>query len=244
MKATSSAQTNWRVVWDLIRPYWSSDEKWKARGLLAAVIVLALGMVYLDVQFNAWNRDFYNALENKNFDAFKAQLWRFSYLAFIYIAVAIYRIYLTQALEIQWRTWLTRQYMNEWLANQAYYRIEQTRSTDNPDQRIAEDLRLLTNGSLSLSLGLLSSVVTLVSFIGILWSVRGPLTVMLGSREWIVPGYMVWFAIAYAGIGSTLVWWIGRALVKQEFHQQRFEADFRFGLIRIRENSESVALYR
>jgi putative ATP-binding cassette transporter len=244
MKSLSSEHTNWRAVWRLIKPYWSSEEKWKARGLLVTVISLALGMVYLNVQFNDWNRDFYNALENKNFDAFKNQLWRFSYLAFIYIAVAIYRIYLTQALEIRWRTWLTRQYMDEWLANQAYYRIEQTRSADNPDQRIAEDLRLLTNGSLSLSLGLLSSVVTLVSFIGILWSVSGPLALMVGGREWTIPGYMVWFAIAYAGIGSLLVWWIGRPLVEQEFYQQRFEADFRFGLIRIRENAESVALYR
>jgi putative ATP-binding cassette transporter len=235
---------DWRAVWRLIKPYWVSEEKWKARGLLAAVIALALGMVYLDVQFNAWNRDFYNALENKNFAVFKEQLWRFSYLAFIYIGVAIYRIYLTQALEIKWRAWMTRQYMDEWLANQAYYRIEQNRSADNPDQRIAEDLNLLTTGSLSLSLGLLSSVVTLVSFIGILWSVSGPISFMLGAQGITIPGYMVWFAIAYAGIGSALVWWIGQPLVEQNFNQQRFEADFRFGLIRIRENSEAVALYR
>ncbi|RJG07193.1 ABC transporter ATP-binding protein/permease [Noviherbaspirillum cavernae] len=239
-----SEPTNWRAMWRLIQPYWSSDEKWKARGLLAAVIALALGMVYLDVQFNTWNRDFYNALETKDFQVFKEQLWRFSWLAFIYIAVAIYRIYLTQALEINWRAWMTRQYMERWLENQAYYRIEQSRSADNPDQRIAEDLNLLTSGFLTLSLGLLSSVVTLVSFIGILWSVSGPLSFMLGAREWTIPGYMVWFAIAYAGIGSMLVWRIGLPLVRQNFLQQRYEADFRFGLIRIRENAEPVALYR
>jgi putative ATP-binding cassette transporter len=240
----SHERTDWRAVWRLIKPYWSSEEKWKARGLLAAVIALALGMVYLDVQFNTWNRDFYNALENKNFEVFKQQLWRFSYLAFIYIAVAIYRIYLTQALEIRWRGWMTRQYMDGWLANQAYYRIEQTRSADNPDQRIAEDLNLLTSGSLTLSLGMLSSIVTLVSFVGILWSVSGPISFMLGAHSLTIPGYMVWFAIAYAGVGSVLVWWIGKPLVLQNFNQQRFEADFRFGLIRIRENAEAVALYR
>jgi putative ATP-binding cassette transporter len=243
MTSTPQERTDWRAVWRLTKPYWSSEEKWRARGLLAAVIALALGMVYLNVLFNGWNRDFYNALENKDFTEFKAQLWRFSYLAFIYIAVAIYRIYLTQALEIQWRAWMTRQYMDEWLANQAYYRIEQTRSADNPDQRIAQDLDLLTRGTLTLSLGLLSSVVTLVSFIGILWSVSGPLSFMFGSRQWTISGYMVWFAIAYAGIGSLLVWWIGKSLVQQNFNQQRFEADFRFGLIRIRENAEPVALY-
>jgi putative ATP-binding cassette transporter len=244
MNAKSHEPIDWRAIWRLIKPYWSSEEKWRAWGLLAAVIALALGMVYLNVLFNLWNREFYNALENKDFSEFKQQLWRFSYLAFIYIAVAIYRIYLTQALQIQWRAWMTRQYMDDWLANQAYYRIEQTHSADNPDQRIAEDLHLLTGGTLTLSLGLLSSVVTLVSFIGILWAVSGPMTFMLGSREWTIPGYMVWFAVGYAGIGSLLVWWIGKSLVRLNFNQQRFEADFRFGLIRIRENAEPVALYR
>jgi putative ATP-binding cassette transporter len=236
--------TDWRAVWRLLKPYWASEEKWKARGLLATVVALALGMVYLNVLFNEWNRVFYNALENKDFITFKAQLWRFSYLAFIYIAVAIYKVYLTQALEIRWRGWMTRQYMDGWLSRQTYYRIEQTSSADNPDQRIAEDLKFLTNGSLTLSLGLLSSVVTLVSFIGILWSVSGPLSFVMNGRDWVIPGYMVWFAVAYAGIGSLLVAWIGKPLVQQNFQQQRFEADFRFGLIRIRENAESVALYR
>lgn len=237
-------RTDWRAVWRLIKPYWSSDEKWSARGLLTTVIVLALAMVYLDVLFNTWNRDFYNALENKDYPVFKEQLWRFSYLAFIYIAVAIYRVYLTQALEMRWRAWMTRQYLDEWLANQAYYRIEQTRAADNPDQRIAEDLNFLTSGTLSLALGLLSSVVTLVSFVGILWSVSGPLSFMLGAQEVTIPGYMVWFAIAYAGIGSAIVWRIGRQLVPQNFNQQRYEADFRFSLVRIREHAEAVALYR
>jgi putative ATP-binding cassette transporter len=244
MTTPTADRTDWRAIWRLLKPYWVSDDKWAGRGLLLTVVVLALGMVYLNVLFNDWNKEFYNALENKNFDAFKVQLWRFSYLAFIYIGVAIYKIYLTQALEIRWRVWMTRQYMGQWLANQAYYRIEQTRSADNPDQRIAEDLKILTIGSLTLSLGLLSSVVTLVSFVGILWSVSGPISFMLGTQGWVVHGYMVWFAIAYAGIGSTLVWWLGKPLVKQNFNQQRFEADFRFGLIRIRENAEAVALYR
>lgn len=237
-------RTDWRAVWRLLKPYWTSEDKWRAFALLLAVVTLALAMVYLNVLFNEWNRDFYNALETKNFVVFKAQLWRFSYLAFIFIGVAIYKIYLTQALEIRWRTWMTHQYMGTWLAHQTYYRVEQTQAADNPDQRIAEDLRLLTHGTLSLSLGLLSSVVTLVSFIGILWSVSGPLSFALGSQQWTIPGYMVWFAIAYAGIGSALVAWIGKPLVQQNFNQQRYEADFRFGLIRIRENAEAVALYR
>jgi putative ATP-binding cassette transporter len=234
----------WKKIWRLLSPFWQSEEKWPARLLLLSVVALALGLVYLNVLFNDWNRDFYNALETKNLPEFWDQLWRFSWLAFVYIAVAIYRIYLTQALEMRWRRWMTDQYMSLWLKNHSYYRIEQNQSADNPDQRIAEDLKYLTSGSLSLSLGLLSSVVTLASFIGILWSVSGPLTFMLSSQQWSIPGYMVWFAIGYAGIGSLLVVFIGKPLVKQNVDQQRFEADFRFGLIRLRENAEPVALYQ
>lgn len=235
---------NWRAVWRLIKPFWVSDEKWRGGVLLASVIALSLAMVYLSVLINSWNRDFYNALESHDFPAFSAQLWRFSYLAFFFIAVAIYKVYLTQALEIRWRAWLTRQYLADWLTHQAYYRIEQSRSADNPDQRIAEDLSLLTSGALSLSLGLLSSLVTLGSFAGILWALSGPLSFALGGYQWTIPGYMLWFALGYAVIGSGLVWWVGKPLVPQNFARQRFEADFRFGLIRIRENAEAVALYR
>lgn len=244
MTAKLRERTDWRAVWILIKPYWNSEEKWTARGLLASVVALALGLVYLDVLFNEWNRDFYNALENRDFAVFKEQLWRFSYLAFIYIAVAIYRVYLTQSLQMRWRLWMTRQYLDEWLSNQAYYRIEQSRSADNPDQRISEDLNYLTSGTLDLSLGLLSSVVSLLSFVGILWSVSGPLSFMLGAQTFTIPGYMVWFAIAYAALGSALVWWIGKPLVLLNFNQQHYEADFRFGLARIREYAEPVALYR
>ena len=239
--ATKTAHP-WKKIWKLLSPFWQSEERWPARLLLFSVVALALGLVYLNVLFNDWNRDFYNALETRNLPDFWDQLWRFSWLAFIYIAVAIYKIYITQALEIRWRRWMTNQYMSLWLENQSFYRIEQNQSADNPDQRIAEDLKYLTGGSLSLSLGLLSSVVTLVSFIGILWSVSGPLTFMLSGQQWSIPGYMVWFAIGYAGIGSLLVAFIGRPLVNQNVDQQRFEADFRFGLIRLRENAEPGAL--
>lgn len=244
MDASRAAGTDWRALWRLIKPFWVSDEKWRGALLLASVVALSLGMVYLNVLFNNWNRDFYNALESRDFPTFSAQLWRFSYLAFFFIAAAIYKVYLTQALEIRWRAWMTRRYMADWLARQAYYRIEQSRSADNPDQRIAEDLSLLTSGTLSLSLGLLSSLVTLASFVGILWSLSGPLSFTLHGARWTIPGYMVWFALGYAVVGSGLVWRVGKPLVPQNFARQRFEADFRFGLIRIRENAEAVALYR
>jgi vitamin B12/bleomycin/antimicrobial peptide transport system ATP-binding/permease protein len=163
-------------LWRLLGPYWWSEERWLGRGLLAIIVTLNLGLVYLNVLFNDWNRLFYDSLQNKDYEAFKTQLLRFTVLALIYIAVAVYRLYLSQMLEMRWRRWLTENYLERWMAHQVYYRLEvQHGGTDNPDQRIAEDLRLFTNGALSLSLGLLSSVVTLVSFVGILWSLSGDL---------------------------------------------------------------------
>jgi putative ATP-binding cassette transporter len=232
-------------VWNLARPYWRSEERWRARGLLAAVVALTLGLVYIAVLFNDWNREFYNSLEQKNFADFTDLLQYFSFLAAVYIAAAVYKIYLTQMLEMRWRVWLTRQYLGEWLDKQVYYRMElSSQGTDNPDQRIAEDLRMFTDGTLNLSLGLLTSVVTLVSFVAILWNVSGPLSFAIAGGEFTIPGYMVWFAVAYALAASVLAHTIGRPLIGLNFQRERREADFRFSMVRLRENAEGVALYR
>ncbi|WP_343587222.1 ABC transporter ATP-binding protein/permease [Herbaspirillum sp.] len=248
MTATMPSNPSGRAaIWNLIKPFWVSDQKWKAFGLLFTIIALNLGMVYINVRLNSWNRDMYDVLQARDFPQFKSLLWQFSGLAFVFIAVAIYSVYLTQALQIRWRYWMSERYMDKWLAHRAYYRIEQGqqgRLSDNPDQRIAEDLRVLTSDSLSLVLGFISSSVTLFSFVHILWAVSGPVSFSALGQAWTIPGYMVWFAVVYAAIGSAVVWWIGRPLVGLNFNQERFEANFRFGLIRVRENSEAVALYR
>jgi len=232
-------------VWKLARPYWSSEERWRARLLLAAILVLTLGLVYINVLLNAWNREFYNSLEQKNFADFRDLLLYFCFLAAVHIGAAVYKIYLTQALEMRWRVWLTRQYLGEWLDRQVYYRLElANRGTDNPDQRIAEDLRLFTNGTLTLGLDLLSSAVTLVSFVVILWNVSGPLSFALWGSEITVPGYMVWAAVIYALVASVLTHYIGRSLIRINFQKERLEADFRFSMVRLRENAEGVALYK
>lgn len=230
-------------LWRLVIPYWQGEEKRRAWLLLCAVVALALALVYLEVLFNSWNRQFYNALEQKNFADFKDLLLYFSFLAALYITGAIYRLYLQQMLEMRWRAWLTRGYLSRWLSDRVYYRIElESRGTDNPDQRIAEDLRLFTTGTLALGLGLLSSVVTLVSFVVILWTLSGPLVVPLGDG-FTIPGYMVWCALVYAVAGSVLTHLVGRPLIPLNFQQERLEADFRFNLVRLRENAEGVALY-
>ena len=231
----------WRHFWQLARPYWTSEEKWRARGLLALVIALSLGLVFMQVQFNSWYNEFYNTLQKLDADGFRTAIIKFSWLALIYIVIAVYALYFQQMLEVRWRRWLTEYFIQRWLAGQGYYRLQLTdQGTDNPDQRIAEDVAQFVASTLSLSLGLLRSVVTLVSFIGILWVLSGPIT-LLGMT---VPGYMVWVAIVYALAGTALTILIGRSLVGLNFLQQRYEADLRFGLVRIRENAESVALYR
>jgi putative ATP-binding cassette transporter len=236
---------SYRSLWNIVGPYWWSEEKWIGRGLLAVIVTLNLGLVYVTVLFNQWNRLFYNSIQNKDYGSFKTQLLRFTVLAFIYIAVSVYRLYLNQMLEMKWRRWLTSHYLKRWMTHQVYYRMEvQRNGTDNPDQRIAEDIRLLTSGALSLSLGLLSSVVTLASFTVILWGISGDLGFALGGYHIVVPAYMVWVALAYASFGSYMTHWMGKALIALNFRQQRFEADFRFGLVRVRENAEGIAIYR
>jgi len=234
-----------RRAWQLAKPYWKSEERGRAWALFIAIVGLSLSIVYMLVLLNDWNRQFFNAVEQKNRDEFFALLLRFCGIAAVYIVVAVIRAYLRQALEMRWRIWLTRTYLTEWLGHQVYYRLEQdARGTDNPDQRIADDLRQFTSVSLALTLDLLQQLVTLASFIVILWTVSGALTVTLAGSEWTIPGYMVWVALAYAVLGSTLVYFVGRPLVGLNFRQERFEADFRFSLVRMREYSEGIALYR
>lgn len=232
-----------RDTWSLIKPYWRSEEKLSAWLLLGAVVGLTLAMVYMNVLFNDWYNLFYNSLQEKNIQEFWKQILRFCVLAAIYIAMAVYAFYLNQMLQIRWRRWMTDNYLKQWLADRTYYRLQLAGNpSDNPDQRIAEDLKLFVDDTLNLSLGLLNAVVTLVSFVGILWTLSGPLTIPIGGG-FVVPGYMVWAALLYAIVGTVLIERVGRPLIGLNFNQQRYEADFRFGLVRFRENTESVALY-
>lgn len=250
-KLKSSRRFGRRVI-ALSLPYFRSEEKWTARGLLATIVGLNLGFVYLLVQFNEWNRIFYDALQDKDFEVFTAQLLRYSYLAMIYVVIAIYRLYLTQTLEMRWRAWMTRHYLERWLTNQAFYHMELARyaalakdqSPDNPDQRIQEDLKLFTDGAVTLSMGLLNAVVTLLSFVGILWSLSGTFDFTLGETDYQLPGFMVWTAILYCLVGTVITHFIGRPLIALNYQQQRREADFRHHLVRVREYSESIALDR
>ena len=238
-------------AWRLARPFWRSPERGRARLLLAAVVGLNLSLVGMSVLLSYWNREFFNSLQEKDAEAFWALLfwWRrtdsgpmpgFVFVAALYILIAVYALYLRQALQIRWRRWMTGEYLDQWLADRAYYRIALTDAgTDNPDQRVADDLRLFVDNTLALGLGLMRSVVTLASFIVVLWGLSGPLTV-LGVD---IPGYMVWVALLYALAGTALAHLIGRPLIRLNFNQQRVEADFRYALVRLRDHAEGIALH-
>lgn len=250
-------------VWRLAKPYYMSEERWSARGLLAVVIGLRLVLVGFNVMLSYWNNAFFNSLQDKDATSFINLLltWKvlpsgwimpgFTAIATIYIVIGVYRIYLVQLLQIRWRRWMTGQFLRDWLADRAYYRISLSASsdgkgTDNPDQRIAEDIRAFIGdatganiqGILFFGIDLLSNVVSLFSFLAILWSLSGSLTI-LGIT---IPGYMVWLALIYSVIGTVVTHFVGRPLAALSFIKQRVEADFRFGLVRLRENTEGVAL--
>jgi putative ATP-binding cassette transporter len=240
-----------RDAWRLAGPYWRGEERGRALLLLVAVVGLNLSLVGLEVMFSYWSREFFNSIEGRDEAAFFALLlwgrqtesgpmpgWVF--LTAAYIAVAVYALYLQQALQMRWRRWLTREYLDSWLADRAYYRIALADAgTDNPDQRIADDLRLFVDETLDLGLGLMRSVVTLLSFILVLWGLSGPLEVF----GVVVPGYMVWVALFYAAAGTGLAHLIGRRLIGLNFDRQRAEADFRYALVRLRDNVEGIALH-
>lgn len=243
-------------AWRLGSPYYraQSEERWSARGVLATIIILGFVLVGLRAVLNFWNGRFYDALQNKDLNGFVELLLLYQWdsngfmpgfvpIVTLFVPVAILRSYLEQFLSIRWRRWMTNRFLGAWLADRAYYAISLTHragdlGTDNPDQRIAEDVRDFCQNTLLLGVGFISNFSNLVTFALILYGLSGPL-VLLGFS---IPGYMLWGAILYAVVGTWLTHLVGRKLVPLNFAQQRAEADFRFALVRFRENAEGIAL--
>jgi vitamin B12/bleomycin/antimicrobial peptide transport system ATP-binding/permease protein len=231
------------AVWRIAAPYFSSEDKWAGRGLLAAVIAIELAVVFLTVLFNRWNNVFYNALQERDQAVFTYQIGYFCVLAAFWIGLKVYQLYLNQWLQIRWRRWMTDRYLGGWLHDANHYRMQLLGdAADNPDQRIAEDTQRFVEQTLQLGIGLLSAVVTLVSFVFILWGLSNAAPLHLFGRDIAIPGYLVWGALIYAVLGTSLTHLIGWPLVGLNFQQQRYEADFRFNLVRARENGEQIAL--
>ncbi len=237
-------KTNFHALWKLFKGYWNGEEKWRARGLLAVVIGLNFATVYLLVEINSWYNDFYNALQGYQSELFWPLVGRFTGLAFLYILIAVYAVYLRQMLQLKWRTWMTDKYLDRWMKEQVYYRLQVLQSdTDNPDQRISEDINQFVTLVLQLLIGFLKQLTTLAAFSVVLWNLSGAITVPLGSHSFEIYGYMFWFSLVYSVVGTVLVHIVGRKLIRLNFDQQKYEADFRFNMMRVRENSESVAFY-
>ncbi|MDP1961373.1 MAG: ABC transporter ATP-binding protein/permease [Reyranella sp.] len=240
MKRVGSFLGDW---WRLATPYFRSEEWPIAILLLIGAIALTLGSVGLEVLFNDWSRRFYDALEKKDEAAFWREIMTFSWLAALFIAAAVTRYIVSPYLRLRWRRWLTGRYLAHWLDGRGYYRIELERTIDNADQRIAEDLRQLGEYTMQLLLGFISAVATLISFLFILWQLSGPLSLKFIGLDVEIPGYMAIAALLYAIIGTVLANLVGRRLISLNFMKQRYEANFRFGLVRVRENAEGIALY-
>jgi putative ATP-binding cassette transporter len=231
------------TVWRIASPYFRSEDRRPGLVLLTAVIAIELSIVGITVLINEWNNRFYNALQNRNWDAFVYQLGYFCVLAAAFILLAVYQLYLNQWLQIRWRRWLTATYLDHWLVGANHYRMQLLGdAADNPDQRISEDIRQFIDLTLNIGLQLLNSCVTLFSFMIILWTLSAAAPLHLFGMTLNIPGYLLWAALIYAVIGTALTHLIGRALIALNFQQQRYEADFRFNLVRVRENSEQIAL--
>lgn len=232
-------------VWYLTKSYWQSEEKKKAFFLLGCIIALTLGVVYMLVLLNQWNNSFYSALQNYDAQKIFDELIHFSWLAAIYILLAVYSYYLQQTLILHWRRWLTTRFIDIWLQNKTYYNLQMFgKDTDNPDQRISEDVRQFVEMTLSFGIGILKAFCTFASFVVILYNLSGSLSFTFMGKTWTINGYMLWASLLYSVIGTYITHLVGRKLVKINFIQQKYEADFRFSMIRLRESAESVAFYR
>ena len=230
------------TIWRLSLPYFRSDDRWAGRLLLGAVIAIELSLVAAQVILNEWYNRFYNTLQDHNWDAFISAILFFCVLAAVYTVLAVYQTYLNQWLQIRWRRWMTQTYLRQWLDAANHYRMQLLGDTaDNPDQRIADDLQMFVQYTLSIGIGLLNAIVTLCSFVVILWTLSAHAPLTLFGSNFNVPGYLVWAALIYAVIGTVLTHLIGWRLIPLNFQQQHFEADFRFNLVRSRENAEQIA---
>ena len=230
------------TIWRLSLPYFRSDDRKAGCLLLFAVVGMELALVALQVILNLWYNRFYNTLQDRDWNAFVSAILFFCVIAAANTVIAVYQVYLGQWLQIRWRRWMTENYLGQWLDAANHYRMQLLGdAADNPDQRIAEDLRMFVESTLSIGSRLLNALGTLSAFIVILWTLSQEAPLQLFGTGFTIPGYLVWAALIYAIVGSVLTHLIGWPLIPLNFQRQRVEADFRFNLVRTRENAEQIA---
>lgn len=234
------------TIWQIIKIFWQSDAKRYAYLSAIVILFMTVALVGMDVAFNYWYNFFYNSLQAYDKNGAIRLLGIFFGMAAVYIVIAVYRYYISQLFGLRWRRWLTEQFIARWLNKRGYYLLENfDEHTDNPDQRIQEDVGALISHSIDLVIGLVGAVTTFFAFIYILWTLSGILKIPLGSLGTLkIPGYLVWVGVIYAFFGTFFTFKIGHPLVKLNFEQQRREATFRFAAVDLRTHAEHVALYR
>lgn len=233
-----------RTFLRLALPYFRSEERWAARLLLLAVIGAELALVYVAVAAVNWNARFFNALEQRDWDAFYYELVFFGFIVICAVLAGAAQYYFGQTLQIRWRRWLTANYVSVWMAQGRHYRVRVVApQVDNIHLRIASDVYLFIQRTHELATGLLGSIVALVSFAYILWGLSAT-TPVPGLGGGTIPGWLIWAALLYAGLGTLFAHWIGWRLIPLNFNQQRFESDFRFAIVRAADHSEPIALMR
>ena len=230
----------------MLKSYWGCKDSIKSWILLVVIISLTGSSVYIATSINSWYKEFWDTIQNYDIDGFKHQLIIFVVLASIHVVVSVYNAYLKSCLAINWRTWLTGKTMTRWLESDNYYKLQLAdKNTDNPDQRIAEDLNMFVSSTIVLIIGTATDLAMMISFGVVLWQLSSAVDItIMGMSIHLPDGYMCYLALLYAILGTALTFYLGKPLVKLNFRQQRYEADFRFSLIRVRENSESIALYK
>ncbi len=231
----------------LARPFWTSEERGKARATAALVATLTLVLVWVSVLLVQLGGAIFDAVQNYDLKEFLHALKSWTLWAFLYCTVYVYQSYATMALTIRWRRWMTDYFLKQWLGGKTFYFLQISgQPADNPDQRISEDIRdfIGTNdglgGAIPLIVGVVQQIATLLAFVTLLWKVGGALPLLHGRL--LIHGYLIWGALIYAVLGSLIIAKLGFPIINLSFNQQRYEADFRFGLVRLRENSESIAL--
>jgi vitamin B12/bleomycin/antimicrobial peptide transport system ATP-binding/permease protein len=242
---TPSLKSTLQEASRIAAPYFQSEDRWRAIGLFACAVAAQLILVGANVAENYWRNAFYQTLQDKDWNGFLVQFAFFSVICIFYVVNAVYQRYFTQWLTIRWRRWLTTHYLDRWLDGPVHFRAMIARDhVDNPDQRIAEDVRLFIDGVLSLTIGLIGAVASLLSFISVLWTLSELTPLHLFGQSYVIPGYLVWTALIYAVLGSIVTHWVGRRLIAIDYERERREANFRFALVRVRENTEAIAMLR
>ncbi len=231
----------------ILTPFWTSRDSIKSWVVMVIIIALTAGSIFIATSINTWYKEFWDTIQQYDVDAFGSQILVFVGLASVHVLVSVYKSYLCSKLAIDWRRWLTGKVMNEWLEHSTYYKLQLTdKNTDNPDQRIADDLNLYVTSTIALFLGTATDLAMVVTFSIVLWdlSTAVDFTLWNGYVLHLPDGYLFYLALIYAIVGTAVTFLLGKPLVKLNFRQQRYEADFRFSLIRVRENAESIALYQ